>query len=310
MNISYNISPRLIDILHNIQESRKSLLILSLSPRHETRLRWEALVSRIYFSMNLEDIDISRSQVTKIISHQAKSRASGRENQILNLRRAFDYIYFDWTANVKPVNLKAYQQLSELIKASGNIISDSEAKRILDYIQVRPENPVVQAAIAMIKLAPPSAFSKNAGFLARLISYLFLYKGGMDFKGLLVIEEFWQRDKKRFIAEIEKANSETNLTGWLEFFAESVMVSLEKATNIANTGRSQTDLGLKYWDLSERQKGILASLAEPGSTINNRQVQKAFKISQITASRDLAKLVSFSLVVARGKGRSVQYSKF
>ncbi len=44
-------------------------------------------------------------------------------------------------------------------------------------------------------------------------------------------------------------------------------------------------------------------------TITNKKVQKLFKVSQITASRDLAKLASVGLLFTHGKGRSVYYTK-
>ncbi|MCX6732604.1 MAG: hypothetical protein NTV98_03635 [Candidatus Roizmanbacteria bacterium] len=47
----------------------------------------------------------------------------------------------------------------------------------------------------------------------------------------------------------------------------------------------------------------------PGAKVSNRMVQKKFKVSQITASRDLAKLADSGLIFAIGKGRSTYYTK-
>jgi predicted HTH transcriptional regulator len=63
------------------------------------------------------------------------------------------------------------------------------------------------------------------------------------------------------------------------------------------------------YQLSLRQKQIL-SLAEPPNTlVSNKLVQDTFRISQITASRDLAKLASLGLLIPHGHGRSTSYSK-
>ena len=52
-----------------------------------------------------------------------------------------------------------------------------------------------------------------------------------------------------------------------------------------------------FWDLNERQKVILGILDQPGVSITNKTVQKRFKISQITASRDLSKLAILGLLL-------------
>ena len=61
--------------------------------------------------------------------------------------------------------------------------------------------------------------------------------------------------------------------------------------------------------LNERQKKILAHLDEPGSSINNRSLQKMTGISQMTAARDLSKLVEHGLIISHGKGRGVVYTR-
>ncbi len=64
-----------------------------------------------------------------------------------------------------------------------------------------------------------------------------------------------------------------------------------------------------FFDLNERQKEIISLVDKPNSKISNKHVQKIFNVSQITASRDLAKLASLGLLFAISKGRSTFYTK-
>ncbi|OGK57462.1 hypothetical protein A3H83_03340 [Candidatus Roizmanbacteria bacterium RIFCSPLOWO2_02_FULL_39_8] len=61
--------------------------------------------------------------------------------------------------------------------------------------------------------------------------------------------------------------------------------------------------------LNSRQREIIQMLEDPKSRITNKQVQKKFSVSQITASRDLAKLTIVGVLFSHGKGRSTWYSK-
>jgi Fic family protein len=53
----------------------------------------------------------------------------------------------------------------------------------------------------------------------------------------------------------------------------------------------------------------MAIVDRPGTRITNKMVQKHFKVSQITASRELAKLATLGLIISIGKGRSIYYTK-
>jgi len=73
--------------------------------------------------------------------------------------------------------------------------------------------------------------------------------------------------------------------------------------------KSQDNLPSSFWKLNGRQQSILSVLENPGEKITNKDVQKKFGVSQITASRDLSHLTTLGLLLAHGKGRSVYYTK-
>ena len=72
--------------------------------------------------------------------------------------------------------------------------------------------------------------------------------------------------------------------------------------------QSPKDLMQIYPNVSLRQAKILDLCSHQG-TISNKDVCKAFEISEVTAGRDLAELVDKKLLLRFGKGRATSYSK-
>lgn len=136
-----------------------------------------------------------------------------------------------------------------------------------------------------------------------------LVKLGYDFRGFIVLDEYFRHDLISYRQAVETSERNKNMTVWLEYFCQGVAMELEKTVEALKTQRFQTELPSTYWSINERQRQILNLLENPTAKITNKLVQKMFKISQITASRDLAKLASLGLLFSRGKGRSVYYTK-
>ncbi len=102
---------------------------------------------------------------------------------------------------------------------------------------------------------------------------------------------------------------ENNATAWLEFVVEAATHQLTKLLKYISSKEYEFPTDNSLVELNERQKSVLATLTEPGSKISNREIQKHFKVSPITAARDLAKLTQFGFVVPLGRGRSTYYTK-
>ena len=147
------------------------------------------------------------------------------------------------------------------------------------------------------------------GILARLVHYLFLAKYGFDTRGWVTPERVWQADEVTYKRLIEAYTKDHALTRWLEYIAQSMQTNLETLAADIRESRFHIEYPPSFWELSDRQKEIMKLMAHPETTITNRQVHKRFRVSQITASRDLAKLTSLGLLYPHGKGRAVYYTK-
>lgn len=309
-DLSYNLSFSLAESLQRIENLRQKILVTPLSQKTELRARWEAIVNRIYWSLVLSGNSLTKAEMVKLlISEGKKKRLTEDEQEVINYKKALDYISQNWFVSQNRVTPKTIVTLHDLACPGRLRGSEQAIKHVLDYLQASSEKPVVQAGVAQIQIITLAPFSDGNGRTARLLALLFLYKAGFDFRGLLVLEEYFRRDLVSFAQNTQRLSKNQNLTLWLEYFAKGVASQLEKAQEDLILQRSHIDLPATFWELNERQKEVLTTLDQPGATITNKKVQKQFKVSQITASRDLSHLANLGLIFARGKGRSIYYTK-
>lgn len=310
LNISYNISPRLQEYLGKIEDLRKQILLTPIPQALELRLRWEAVFNRIHYSLKLAGNSLKRQDMLKLLSEVTHKKISSDQKAVLAYKKALDYISQNWQGAQNAVDARAIINLHKIIGNGKLRVPQAGLQHLLNYLQARIENPIIQAAIVAIEMEKMQLFTERNSQIAFLSAYLFLCKCGYDFKGFLAYEAAWMEDEKTFRDNHERALSSVSLTLWLEYFAQSILQQLETTIQSIKKLKIGT-VGLResFWRLNERQKSILSFLDHPETTITNRQIQKKYKISQITASRDLAKLTNLGCLFSHGKGRSVYYTK-
>lgn len=312
--LAYNLSPNIKDNLQKIETLRRQILLTPIPPKTELRLRWEASLQRVYWSLVLAGNTLSKAEMIRLLSKQSKKKLTSEQKEVVNYKKAQDYIKKNWLISPRPISLTAVKKLYDLackptLGKSSKPTKQRELKLFLEYLQTGKESPIIQAGIAQISIIDINAFDEGNGSVARLIPYLFLYKHGYDFRGLLVLDEYLRRDLFALKEAILSVNRTKNLTLWLEYYTQGVLIQLKNAYKIASSSKFQTDLPAAFWKLNDRQAEVMNLLERPGSKITNKKVQKMFKVSQITASRDLSQLVRLGLVFSGGKGRSTFYTK-
>lgn len=315
LNISYNVSPRLKVYLIKIEELRKQILLSPISPTIELKLRWEATLNRIYATLKLSGNSLKKSEILKLLSEIAHKKTNNEQKEVLGYKKALDEISRNWPGSENPVQAKDIVELHRSIGSGRLRVPLAGLQHLLDYLQTRSENPIIQAAIVNIEMEKMQLFTESNKLIANLASFIFLSKFGYDFRGFLAYEKEWIEDDAippagGYKESHERALSATNLTLWLEYFAQSLLNQTQQLSQSMDKSKAQTlDLRESFWKLNDRQKSILSYLDLPQTTITNRQIQKHYKTTQITASRDLAKLTNLGLLFSHGKGRSVYYTK-
>ena len=305
---SYRLSGTLSNHLEQITTLRQEILLTPLPIKTTQRYRWDALIEKIYWSLRLDGESLSKADIIAVLNSPQKKDMSHVEIDIHRYRYAFDYIYREWLGSKKPITTKMVLRLYELI-GRGKIKEESSITTVLEYLQTSTEHPVLQAAIMLIEIFQTEPFTKDTDRIARITAYLFLYKYGYDVDGMLVMEEILFNHREKDLEIREKTYKDGNITPWLEHLTQGIAAYLTQVKTKVAQKNPEAHLPAKLFELTERQQAILSYLEKPGSRITNRKCTSLFKVSQITASRELSKMASLGLLFAYGRGRSVYYTK-
>jgi hypothetical protein len=314
VSIAYTISPYLSRYLEKVELLRQQIILYPLTPRREMELQFATTLDRIQFTLAFIEKPIPPSDIKTILANQIvfamqkNPKLDAQQAAVLNYKSGLDYIKRNWTLNADMVTNKDFVQLFSFLSDQPLPIPEQRMKEIVTYLQTSADNPLIQAAIAKLLFRSIMHPGPEGEAFSTLCAYLFLYKGGQDCRGMILLEKAWYEDKKIFLGQYNTVIAKQNITNWVEFFVKTLSGELE----IIQTKLSQNPPQVDHENigkLNERQKTIMTLLDDPKTVITNRTVQKIFHISQITASRDLAKLTSLGLLFTQGKGRSVRYTR-
>lgn len=306
--LSYTISPVLQQTLKEIDNRRQQIVLYPLSPATEISLRWEVTISRIYYALHLAHNPVTHKEIIRMLISPGRRSVLQAEKDILTYKQGMDYIVREWLVNSKPVMPQTVYALYKILAGDKTHLSEPELMEILIFLQTSRENPLIQAFIAYTQFVISVPQNDITSKISHLLPYLFLYKAGLDFRGLLVIESYFYHNERLMREMFEAIARRESMSVWIEHFIQSIAGQLEETLNkLAQSHVSQTSDQMTK--LTERQKEILSAFEQPGVRITNRKVQHLFRISQITASRDLAKLSALGLLFPYGKGRSVYYTR-
>jgi len=317
--LAYNLSENIKRCLGEIDTLRKSIVLTPINPKILLRLKWNSEIERIYWAFSLTDHQFTKAQIADSLIKRSEGniKLPKEKRLILDYKKALDYIRNDWLAANKEIDSQSVRTLFDIaIKGTaGNpsVTKFNARKNLIDhlmeYLRTGKEHPVIQAGIAHIQILGLSPFNEGNGRISRLFTYLVLYKEGYDFNDLFYLEEYFRKDVVSLKEAVKSVDLTQNMTLWLEYFTKGMVVQLEKTYENIKTEKFGVSTPYTFWRLNERQEEILVILQNPNEKINNARVQKLFKTTQVTASRDLAKLTSLGLLFPHGKGRSTYYTK-
>ncbi len=314
ITVAYTISDSLKQQLDAIEKLRTSILKIPLPLKTVLRLTFEASAAKTYYSLLLCDIQVPRDDVIHALSGVLHKNKKGKlQNETLRFYQGLVHIQKEWTVREASIAPKQCIELFD-IACTGDLEDESsrDLKHILDYVQVSREHPVILGALIFILLRKLNPFTKDNDKFAFLLFDLFLYKNGWDISGFFVLSHYLYDKREEFERELNAALNQENLTHWLEYMAESIKKQLSFVEDVTKIEGSlfRTGLSKAFWKLTQRQKEMVSFSDIPNVQITNRKVQMLYGISQITASRDLAKLATLGLLSANGAGRSVYYTRF
>jgi Fic family protein len=320
--------------LTRIERARGFLDAAKLSEDWIRRMGARALVLEAHHTTHIEGTRLTLEQSERLLAGEAVPEADPDDvRELLNYRAAFEFVS-SWLGHGGPITegliREIHKRLVEGVR--GGSAAPGEYRRVQNYVvnsasgavvytpppapdvpilmrelvewlnEPGDVHPVLASGVAQFQLVHIHPFLDGNGRTSRLLSTLYLYRAGYDFKRLFTLSEFYDRDRAAFYRAIQGVREQgMDLTGWLEFFTEGLATQLDEVKTRGERTIRQDILARQY-GLSDRQVRALGYVMENGRLTIQALEALCPGVNRRTLQRDLKVLIEKGLLVERGTG--------
>ena len=179
---------------------------------------------------------------------------------------------------------------------------------LVDWLDEETDtHPVLVSGIAQFQFVHVHPFLDSNGRVSRLLSTLYLYKAGYDFKRLFTISEYYDRNRHSFYQAIQNVReSVMDMTGWLEYFVEGLTTQLAE---VRRRGEQviRRDIIVSQYDLSDRQSKAIDYILEHGSLTIRDFEGLCPDFNRRSLQRDLKEMIIRGVLVSEGGTHKQHY---
>ncbi len=342
----YKVSNLILKYIGKIEASKEVIENAPLVPAYEAKFRQEAIIRTVHHGTHIEGNGLDTGEVAAVLEGSEITARDRDVQEVLNYREVLKYIDKKGKKDIGEKDLLAihkltvdkvlsdttsgkYRQTQVVVKNSktGEISfkppSPAQVRvlslEFLDWLNspdASDVHPVLKAGITHYVLAFIHPFVDGNGRTSRAFATLVLFREGYDIKKFFSIEEYFDRNAKRYYETLQSVSNQQvdtladrDLTGWLEYFCEGVAEELERVK--VRVQKLSLDSRLKgrtgQIALSERQVKLVEYIEANGS-INNKQWRIILRdFSDDTILRDLKDLQKKKLVKKKGSTKGAVY---
>lgn len=343
----YTITPLILSNIAEIVEIKAVVERSRVLPLNEAQLRRQAILRMAHTSTSIEGNKLAQFEVGKVIEgksvrapqkdilevenyykalqrldEMAKKKNTISSDEIFSLhtmvinglvekekvgkfRPADVYVIDDLGGGREKVRFKAppANQLSKLI---------AELLEWLDKSKKESIHPIIRAAILHLQFVTVHPFTDGNGRVARLLTQLQLYRDGWDFRKIIVLEDYYNRDRLSYYnaenyAQGAKYQKDMDFTTWLEYFSTGFLVEARKVLEqVQAMGFGKVSKKSEQVFLDKDELQIMDFLTTTGR-ITSDDISDILSITKRAAQLKLKKLVSNKLLTVQGSGPSTYY---
>lgn len=343
----YNITSTILSRIAEIAEIKAAVERSRVLPLNEAQLRRQAILRMAHTSTSIEGNKLAQFEVGKVIEGKtvrapqkdilevenyynalklvdelAKKSGSITEEEILKIHRAVTegVVETEKAGNYRPSDVYVLDDLGdgrEMLRFKAP--SAPEVKKLvedllkwLDKSKDDGIHPVIRAGILHLQFVTIHPFTDGNGRVARLLTQLQLYRDSWDFRKILVLEDYYNRDRMSYYNAENKAQGknyspEMEFTGWLEYFTTGFLVEARKVLEQIQAigfGKASKKNEQIFLDRDELQ--IMDFLTTTGK-ITSEDVTDILRLAKRSAQLKLKGLTDKKLIQSKGKGPSTFY---
>lgn len=166
-------------------------------------------------------------------------------------------------------------------------------------------SPVLSSAIVHYRFEAIHPFADGNGRTGRALALWELYRRGFDTHHVFSVDEFYWENRSRYYAALDAVRERgDDLTGWLEYCAEGLLLTLERVWTRIQQVTAQAR-GKKLV-LRPKQEQLLQLLRDRGS-LSPREIWDGIGVSKQGAMDLLRPLLKAGLVKREGTLKSGRY---
>jgi Fic family protein len=333
-NPRYIISDRVLTQLSEIAEIKSLIAGSRLLPEREIFLRRAAAIKMAHTSTSIEGNRLREYEVIQIARGQ---KVNAEESQVIEVKnylsalKEVDRLSESKKAfnvgDVFRIHRAVIDRLVEREKVGVfrrgpvyivNVLTNGQEEvvytppffnnvpklitELLDWVEKSVNvHPIIRAAIFHYQFETIHPFTDGNGRTGRLMALLHLYQSGWDFKKILVLEDYYNRNRKAYYLALQTGKNyqkrqEVDLTNWLEYY---VVGFLDEARKVKDSILSLS-----------AAKGINATrvrLDKDELQITSSDVVDILKVPKRTAQAKLKRLEDSKILKKNGAGPSTYY---
>lgn len=185
-------------------------------------------------------------------------------------------------------------------------------EELLDWLRRPGEiHPVIRAGLFHYQFETIHPFTDGNGRAGRLLTLLHLYQSGWDYKKVLVLEDFYNRDRKRYYKQLQTgdtyaARQGVDLTDWLEYFVEGFWDEVLRVKEQILTLQAVGERGITQQILDEDELKMIDFVVTVGK-ITSSDVVDILRVPKRTAQSKLKRLEDIKVLKKQGAGPSTYY---
>lgn len=339
----YQITDQILNKLAQIAEIKGMVEKSTLLPARESLLRKAAIIKMAHTSTSIEGNVLNEYQVKKVAEGKKVQAESDQVKEVKNYLSALKKV--DSLSVNKNFNKAEVLDVHRIVvsglvedKKSGHfrpgtvyiVNVEPEGKEEVAYTppkahrvptlvdelikwtsEVKEIHPVIRAGLFHYQFVTIHPFTDGNGRVARLLTLLHLYQSGWDFKKALVLEDYYNRDRKKYYEHLQTATNYeerkgVDLTDWLEYFVEGFLMEAinlkEKVLLLAAAGGKES--ALRVLDSDELK---IVDFVTTVGQVTSSDVVDILEVPKRTAQEKLKRLVEADVLKRMGKGPASFY---
>lgn len=344
----YTITPLILSRIAEIAEIKAAVERSRVLPLNEAQLRREAILKMAHTSTSIEGNKLAQFEVGKVqegkavrapqkdiqevenylnalklLDELAKVASELTLEEVLKMHKTVTngLVEDEKSGKFRPADVYVIDDLGggkERLRFKAPPATDVSllVNNLLDWIKLSQESgihPVLIAGIFHLEFVSIHPFTDGNGRVARLLTQLLLYRMKWDFRKIIVLEDYYNRDRAAYYAaehhgEGTEYQPERDFTHWLEYFSTGFLVEARKSLEqIQSIGYGQASKNSEQVYLDRDEMQIMDFLVSMGG-ITSEDVVDILKVSKRTAQLKLKKLLESGLIKRQGQTTATQYT--